>query len=76
MATTKKSTSHNEDTLLKEGLSKYGKRAYNKSLKDGHQVTVLNGNSIFTVDSDRNKVKIATIEKTRTKVTQRVFNLK
>lgn len=76
MATTKKHTSRNEDALLKAGLSKYGKRAYNTSLKEGYQVAVLRGNSILTIDPDGEKVKIATIEQTQTRITQRVFNLK
>ena len=75
MTTTKK-VILSEVACIEEGLSKYGRRAYDTSLENGVQVTVLRGNNILKIDANGGQEKIATIEKTRTKVTQRVFSLK
>ena len=65
-----------EVTLIRKGLSKYGRRAYKTSLAEGNNTTVLRGNSILTVTPDGEQVKIASVLQTRTKVTQRKFKLK
>ena len=75
MTTTKKIIS-SEDALIKEGLSKYGRRAYDTSLENGLHVAVLRGNNILKINAKGEQIKIATIDQTRTKVIQRKFSLK
>ena len=53
-----------EEVLIQTALSKYGRRAYDTSIAEGHCVSVLRGNSILLVDS------------AKTKITQRKFSLK
>lgn len=65
-----------EITLIRKGLSKYGRRAYKTSLAEGYNTTVLRGNSILTVTPDGEELKIASVLQTRTKVTQRKFKLR
>ena len=40
-----------EEVLIQTALSKYGRRAYDTSIAEGHCVSVLRGNSILLVDS-------------------------
>lgn len=61
---------------IKEGLSRYGRRAYDTSLENGLLVAVLRGNNILKINAKGEQIKIATIEQTRTKVIQRKFSLK
>ena len=39
-----------EEVLIQTALSKYGRRAYDTSIAEGHCVSVLRGNSILLVD--------------------------
>ena len=40
-----------EEVLIQTALSKYGRRAYDTSIAEGHFFSVVRGNSILLVDS-------------------------
>lgn len=66
----------NEAELIQDGLSKYGRRAYKSSLAAGHAPAVLCGNTIYTVNADGRKTKVASVKQARTKVSQYRFNIR
>ena len=65
-----------EEVLIQTALSKYGRRAYDTSIAEGHCVSVLRGKSILLLDSSGIIKKIATVKQAKTKITQRKFSLK
>ncbi len=65
-----------EEDFIKSGLRKYGRRAYDSALSKDISVTVLRGNKICQVNTDKSLTIIETINKTKHKVTQKTFKLR
>ena len=65
-----------EEDLIKSGLRKHGRRAYDSALSKNVSVTVLRGNKVCQVNPDKSVTIIETRDKTKHKVTQKKYKLK
>lgn len=65
-----------EAEMIQDGLSKYGRRAYDSALAAGYAPAVLRGNTIYTVNANGQRTKVASVKQARIKVSQYKFNIR
>lgn len=65
-----------EEERIVAGLKRFGRRAYNETLKQGGEATVLRGNKICRVNGRGDVSVIEELGQTRYRVTQNTYKLK